>query len=274
MFDICVVIVNFNMKQEIDRCLSSLLADFSGSGLNIKIIVVDNASTDGSVEWLKSKYPGVHFNVQFSNLGFGRAQNIGLKLFPATYYLVLNPDTYFFPQTNILQRMFQYMQIHPKVGMIGPKTLYPDSSLQYTCCRFPKLWQPLFSRTKLGTKGKGKNHTDNLLMKDFDHESTRPVDWVIGSVMFIRAAAIEEVGVFDEQFWMYYEDSDLCRRFWEAHWAVYYVHDIILEHIHYRRSAKVSGLIPSLLKNKFTWIHIFSWLKYMWKWRGNYKYYA
>jgi GT2 family glycosyltransferase len=273
MFDVSVVIVNFNLKEEIDRCLASLYADIKQSPLVVKIIVVDNASTDDSVAFLRTKYPDVHFNVQLSNVGFGKAQNIGLKLFPAKYYLILNPDTYFFPGQNILQRMYDFMEQNQKIGLMGPKTLNLDGSIQYSCCRFPTLWQPLFSRTKFGLKGKGKKLTERLLMKDFDHESTRPVDWVIGSIMFVRGEALTKVGMFDERFWMYYEDSDLCRRFWEAHLPVYYVHSIVLEHAHHRVSAQVPGFI-ALIKNKYARVHTISWLKYMWKWRGNYKYYA
>ena len=111
-------------------------------------------------------------------------------------------------------------------------------------------------------------------MKDFHHNETRPVDWIMGSAMFVKDKAIEHVGVFDERFWMYYEDSDWCRRMWEAGWPVYYVSTITLEHVHGRGSAKVPGIAKALLTNQLARVHVSSWLKYMWKWRGNHRYYG
>lgn len=166
------------------------------------------------------------------------------------------------------------MEAHPRIAIVGPKILYPDGSLQYSCYRFPTFWHPIFSRTQWGQKGMGKKMHEFLLMKDFDHNRTMPVDWIMGSAMFARGAAIKEVGVFDDRFWMYYEDSDWCRRMWEAGWAVYYVHNIKIEHVHNRDSAKIPGAFKALLKNNLARVHVVSWLKYMWKWRGNYRYYT
>jgi len=89
----------------------------------------------------------------------------------------------------------------------------------------------------------------------------------MGSAMFVRNKAVKEVGLFDERYWMYAEDSDWCRRMWEMHWPVYYVHDIVVKHTHGRGSAKVPGIFKALLKNKLARVHLISWFKYMWKWR-------
>ncbi|PIR77637.1 MAG: hypothetical protein COU30_01320, partial [Candidatus Magasanikbacteria bacterium CG10_big_fil_rev_8_21_14_0_10_38_6] len=91
--------------------------------------------------------------------------------------------------------------------------------------------------------------------------------------MFVRGTAYKEIGGFDDRFFMYFEDIDWSLRMWEAHWPVYYTHDIVLTHIHGKGSAKVPGVINALLKNKLARIHFKSWLQYMWKWRGNNKYY-
>ena len=95
----------------------------------------------------------------------------------------------------------------------------------------------------------------------------------MGSAMFARKEALGEVGLFDERFWMYYEDIDWCLRMWEAGWPVYYLHDIVIMHAHGRGSAKVPGVMKALLKNKLARVHLSSWLKFMWKWRGSSKYY-
>ena len=271
MFDVNIVIVNYNMKDDIGRCLDSLYQDIKDSQLNINIVVVDNASTDGSREFIHSRFPPVKYLEQEINRGFGFSQNVGLSSAEAKYYFVLNPDTYFFPGGNSIKKLFDFMEKEKKIGIVGPKILYPDGSLQYSCYRFPTLWHPFFIRTKLVNK-KGKKYQRYFAMKDYDHEESRPVDWLMGSAMFIRGQAIIEVGKFDEQFWMYYEDSDLCRRFWENGWSVYYFPKVSVEHTYSRSSAAVPGIFSALIKNKLARVHVLSWLN-MWKWSGNNKYY-
>ncbi|MDD4476906.1 MAG: glycosyltransferase family 2 protein [Patescibacteria group bacterium] len=274
MFDVSIIMVSYKMKDDIDKCFNTLFKDFENSGLSVNVVVVDNDSRDGVKDFLKAKYPSVVCEALNNNGGFGRGQNIGIKSVDAKYYFILNPDVIFLQDKNIIKRMYDFMESHPKVGLLGPKILNTDGTLQYSCFRFPIFWQPLFSRTRFGKKGIGKKVCDKFLMKDFDHNGTAPVDWVMGSAMFARKAALDKVGLFDERFWMYAEDSDLCRRMWEAGWPIYYAHDIVIQHGHRRDSAKVPGIFNALIKNKLARVHLISWLKYMWKWRGNLKYYG
>lgn len=272
MIDICITLVNTKEKLEIAHALRTLLADSAGANLNLAIVIVDNASGDG-VDDLKKEFANLTILKQEKNVGFGRSHNRAIAAVSAKYYFVLNPDTEFVAGQNFLRKFYDYMEANPKIGIAGPKVVYPDGSLQYSCYRFPSFWQPVFSRTKWGRTGRGKETSEHFMMKDFDHNSDRPVDWIMGSAMFVRAAAIKEVGVFDDRYFMYAEDSDWCRRMWEKGWAVYYVHGIYLKHVHGRASAKVPGIINAILKNRYARIHIISWLKYFWKWRGNHKYY-
>lgn len=274
MFDVCVSLVNTNEREDIERCLHSLYEDTKDVSFSVQIVIVDNASTDNIADLLKEKFPKVQLLRQERNMGFGASHNRVLKEVDAKYYFILNPDTIFLPGGRIIEKMYTWMESHPEVGMMGPKVVYPDGSLQLSCYRFPTFLQPIYSRTKLGKSGRGKQIADHFVMKDFDHESTRPVDWVMGSAMFARAASLKKSGVFDERYWMYAEDSDLCRRLWEANWPIYYVHDIVIQHFHRRSSAKVPGIVNALLKNKFARVHLTSWFKYFLKWRGNHKYYA
>lgn len=273
MFDINIILVNYKMKTDIEKCLASLFPDFANDDLNVHVVVVDNASGDDIAAWLKEKFPTVSCIQQPSNDGMGKASNVGIKSAEAKYHFVLNPDTYFFPDSHVLKKLHDFMEEHPAIGMVGPKILYPDGTLQYSCYRFPTFWQPMYSRTKLGQEGKGKRLNNRAQMKEFDHNRTQPVDWVMGSAMFVRSEAIKRVGLFDERFWMYYEDADWCRRMWEAGWPVYYAHAIVLTHVHGRGSAKVPGIFRALFKNKLARMHLVSWLKFMWKWRNNNKYY-
>lgn len=272
MFDVCVTIVNTGEKEEIGNCLRSLYAASASSGLNFCVVIVDNASGDNILEF-EQKFANLKVIIQEKNEGFGKSHNKAIESVAAKYYFILNPDTSFAAGINFLRKMFDFMEAHPGVGIAGPKTFYPDGSLQCTCLRFPKFMQPLYSRTAWGKSERGQKIVEHYQMKDFSHNKTLPVDWVIGSAMFVRGEAIKAVGKFDDRFWMYAEDSDWCRRMWEGGWYVYYVHDISVIHVYGRTSAKVPGIISAVVKNKYARIHIWSWFKYFWKWAATNKYY-
>ena len=106
------------------------------------------------------------------------------------------------------------MENNKKTGMIGPQQLSPDKGIQYSCYRWHKLLTPVYRRTPLGKLNFAKKDIDRLLMKDFDHKETKEVDWLLGSFSFCRTKALKQTGLFDERFFMYLEDTDLCRRFW------------------------------------------------------------
>lgn len=268
MHDIAVVIVNYKMREMVRACLASLQQDSATSTrpTPVHVVVVDNASSDGIEEFMRETYPHYTCIVNTRNQGYGSAVNRGIGAVAARYYFVLNPDTVFV-EPHTLERLTAFMDTHPKIGVAAPKLLNADGTLQYSCNRFPHFAEQLLRRTALGGYPWVKRRIARLLMTDFDHEKTQPVDWVIGSAMFIRAEALHAVGGMDERFFMYFEDTDWCRRFWERHLPVYYVHDIVLMHRHMRGSARVPGL-KALLLNHLARVHVFSWIKYMWKWRG------
>jgi len=268
MNDIAVIIVNYKMKDEIRGLLLSLKSDSIGSIVKVQAVIVDNTPEEGMRLMLTKNFPDVKYLPQDNNLGFGKAQNIGLKSVETKYYFILNPDVIFPNGERVLQRLYEFMEARPKIGLCAPKLLNIDSSLQFSCSRFPSFWMPFFRRSFLGKSPRNQAKIKKYLMKDFDHNSTRPVDWLMGSALFARGTALKQVGLFDERYFMYFEDCDLCRRFWNAHWPVYYVYDIKLMHRHIQGSAKVTGFFKSMIKNPLTRIHIISWLKYMWKWRG------
>jgi len=272
MFDICVTIVNTKERDEIEKSLQSLYLDTKNSSLNFAVVIVDNDSKE-NIEELVSKFPNLQIIKNEKNFGFGYSHNQAMKKVMARYYFILNPNTLFPVGQNILKQLVDFMERNPKIGLVGPKILYPDNTLQYSSYRYPSFFQPVYSRTSIGQTQHGKKATDRYLMKDFDHEATIPVDWVMGSAMFYRREAYEKVGGFDERFFMYAEDSDLCRRNWEAGWSVYYLHAVNIIHTHGRASAKVRNPLFAILNNHFTRIHIFSWLKYFIKWRNNRRYY-
>lgn len=269
MKDIHIVIVNYKMKDDIDRCLQTLQVDIQRSGLDVSVVVVDNSkNSDGIKDLINESYPDVSYHDAGGNIGFGKANNQGLLLQDARYYFVLNPDTQFLNDTkSILYDLYTYMESTPDVGIVTPKLLNNDGSIQYSCNRFPKFLDQPLRRLNIEDRFNWiKRRVNQLLMTDFDHNSIIDIDWAIGAALFVRSQAIAEVGMFDDQFFMYFEDCDWCRRMWKHGWRVVYNAEIILHHGHRRQSADVPGIM-AVLKSPLTRIHIASWLKYFWKWR-------
>ncbi|MDQ5931696.1 MAG: hypothetical protein QG607_397 [Patescibacteria group bacterium] len=266
MVNVAVVILNYKMRALVEECLATLFRDIEGSGLTVSIALTDNKSDDGLIEWVKEKYPQILTIVNDGNVGFARGVNPGLRMLDAEYYFVLNPDTQFVNPSTIRQ-LYDWMENNPKVGVSSPKLLNADGSLQYSCHRFPSLTVQLIRRSPLAKYRFFAQYVDKFLLKDIDRTLQRPVDWVQGSALFIRGTAMKQVGLLDERFWMYFEDTDWCRRFWKAGWLIYYLPQISLLHVHGRGSAKVPGMIMPIFKNKLAREHLKSWALYFWKWR-------
>ncbi|MBI2551935.1 glycosyltransferase family 2 protein [Candidatus Uhrbacteria bacterium] len=268
MFDIITVTVNYKMRDKILAMLRLLFRDVQGTNLKVQPVVVDNASRDGLKEALTQEFGDrVVFIDAGRNVGFGRGNNLGLKQFEAKYYFIANPDLVFLenqPRTTL--RLYQFMEAHPKVGIVAPRLMLPNGEMQPSCMRFPRfLDQPIY---RLGLHKKydwARRRVEHLHMKDFDHTKTQPIDWATGAALFCRGSVFKDVGFFDERYFMYLEDTDLCRTFWSRGWPVYYKGDVIIQHGHERASAKVPGL-KSVLLNPLTRIHIKSLMKYAWKW--------
>jgi GT2 family glycosyltransferase len=279
MKDILIVFLNYNSKDLILRAVDSVLKDLNGSQITAQIVVADNSlNTDGVKEALYDKFNGIVKYVDCGgNVGFGLGCNVGFATDVARYYAALNPDIFIPENSNTIEKIIKFMDEHPKIGIVGPKLLNEDGTLQYSCYRFDigSILVKPFKQLNLENKYKIiKKFVDRLQMKDFDHNETTPVDWVMGSAMFARKEAIDDVGFFDDRYFMYMEDSDWCRRMWESGWAVYYLHDAVIYHGHARDSAKTPGIFRALLKNRLARIHLVSWIKYLWKWKFNFKYYA
>jgi len=278
MKDINIVFLNYFMKDDILRAVESLVLDIVDCPYDVQIIVADNSENkDGIAEALAEKFRGVKYIDCGGNVGFGKGNNIGFKSTPARYYFALNRDTIIPNNSRVIERLVKFMDENPKIGCIGPKLLNLDGSLQYACYRFdlPSILVKPLKQINWDRKYEWvRKYTDRLLMKDFDHNETRPVDWVLGAAMVVRSEVVEELGWFDDRYFMYLEDCDWCHSMWEHGWPVYYVHDIEIHHVHARDSAKVPGILRALFKNKLARIHFMSWIKYLWKWRGNHKYYS
>ncbi|OIO45513.1 MAG: hypothetical protein AUJ28_04135 [Parcubacteria group bacterium CG1_02_37_51] len=256
-----IIILNHNSAKLVKYLLKNI-ADLKFS-MQYEIIVVDNSPQHELKEELRSYLPYIEL-IEIPNKGYANGNNMGIKKAQGEYILILNPDLYF--KDNAIEKMIVYLDDHPNVGIIGPKLLYPNGHYQHSCTSFPNWRLPLYRRTKLGQTKKGKAWLQKYLMLDYDHQNTIKVDWLFGACLMVRQDAVNEIGLLDERFFMYFEDCDWCRRFWQKDWQVVYFAAAQVTHFHHRDSAGKSGIMGVF--SKMGRIHLSSWFKYLWKWRN------
>ncbi|MFA6416731.1 MAG: glycosyltransferase family 2 protein [Patescibacteria group bacterium] len=262
--DLSIIIVNYKSKDKLKNCLNSIFkADWLGVGL--EVIVVDNFSQD-NLSNLEIEYPNLRLISSSCNLGMGGGNNLGIEAATSEYVLVLNPDTIIGKDAALT--LLNYLKNNPGVGLLGPKLLYPDGSLQLSCSNFPGFFIPILRRTFLGNYF--KKIRDDFTMNDFDHNSIKEVDWLMGSCLMFRKKQItpknEEFRPrFDERYFMYFEDTDLARTFKSHGLKVIYNPEAVVIHDHARESAKHPWYI-AIFTDRLAWIHISSWFKYFIKW--------
>ncbi len=236
--DLSIIIVNYNVKEFLQNLIHSV--EKATLNLTKEIIIVDNASDDGSVDFIKEKFPNVKLIANQKNLGFGKANNIGLKLVTGDYILLINPDTLVAEDT--FEIMIQFFKDTPAAGLAGCKILNPDGTLQLACRRsFPGPWTSFTKVTGLSTLFPKSKIFARYNLTYLDENKSYEVDAISGSFMMMRRSVYEKVGGFDEQFFMYGEDLDLCYRIQKSGFKVYYVHSTQI--IHYKgESTKRSSL--------------------------------
>ena len=238
MTDISIIIVNYNVKEFVKNLLYSLQKALFG--FKYEIIVVDNASSDGSVEDIKNKFPDVKVIANKKNVGFGKANNQGLELSSGKYILLLNPDTIVREDTFI--KLIEFIKANPDAGMTTCKVLNPDGSLQAGCRRsFPGPWASFTKITGLSKLFPKSKLFAKYNLTYLDENEICEVDAISGAFMFFTREVYEKVGGFDPKFFMYGEDLDLCYRVQQAGYKVYYVPTT--EIIHYKgESTKRSSI--------------------------------
>ncbi|MDZ4229788.1 MAG: glycosyltransferase family 2 protein [Candidatus Veblenbacteria bacterium] len=256
-----IVILNYKSAGLTRQCVKGIYA--VAPKLEFEVIAVDNNSGDGCCQWLGQTYPNIRCITLGQNRGFAAGNNAGLREARGEYLLILNPDITVLP--GQLEALVAFMDTHPKCGLAGPRLVNPDGSLQYSTYQFPKFWLPLFRRTMLGSIPAMEPRLREYQMLSWDHKQSRTVDWMLGACLIARKKAVEQVGLMDERYFLYVEDTDWCRRFWAQGWEVWYAAEIELVHFHERLSAQRPFL--TALFNKITWVHIASWIKYFSKWR-------
>jgi GT2 family glycosyltransferase len=232
--DLSIVILNYNGKHWLEGLLPSLRAQLlSRTALHCETVVVDNASTDGSVEWLQQQ-ADVRLLEAGKNGGFACGNNIALRRITARYVLLLNSDTELVTNRSDWDRLIGYMDAHPEVGILTPRLELSDGSLDKACHRGePTPWAAFTYLAGMEKRwGKcrpfGRYHLTHLPLN-----TIHPIEACSGAAMLVRKTAMDEVGLLDERFFMYAEDLDWCRRFRQAGFQVVYHPEVVVLHHKY-----------------------------------------
>lgn len=218
MADLSILIVNWNTKDLLLQCLRSIVPQLQT--FHSEIVIVDNASTDGSAQAVREAFPLANVIENATNIGFAAANNRGLKYCTGRYVLLVNSDVVV--RDGCIAALWDYMEEHNEVGLVGPKVLNADLTIQESCTEFPTLWNSLCRALALDTAFPKSQLFSRQLMRYWSHEETRTVDILSGCFWMVRQGALQSVGPLDERFFMYAEDKDWCKTFWERGWQVVY----------------------------------------------------
>jgi GT2 family glycosyltransferase len=216
MIEISIIIVSWNCRQMLAGCIKSLQAQMSAD--DAEIIVVDNASTDGTAQMIREEFPQVCLIASSSNLGFAEGNNRGLKVSKGRYLCLINPDVVV--GEDCISRMLAFLKQHSDIGMLGPQIIGADGLVQRSCMRTPSLWNQFCRAAALDVLVKRSRLFGGYLMTDFRHDEVRDVDILNGCFWMVTREALDEVGWLDSRFWLYGDDVDWCRRFHDVAWRV------------------------------------------------------
>lgn len=254
--DLSISIVNTNNRTLLDQCLGSIYQ--ATRQISFEIFVVDNCSNDGSAEMVRRKYPAVHVIENEKVLGYSASHNRALKRCQGRSVLVFNEDM--LVKSGALDIMVAFMDAHPDAGMLGCRLLNPDGSLQPSCRTFPDLRIVLFRSLYLDKLLPRNRWTGANFMSYWGHDTVREVDVIKGCCMVVRREVLDQVGLMDERFFIYYEETDWCYRTKQQGWKIYFTPDAEIVHYGEQTTSRQSA--------RMTLIHRQSQLKYFQKHHG------
>lgn len=222
--DITIIIINWNTRDMLADCLDSIRQH--ADGLNLDIIVVDNASSDGSQTMLQENYPDVQLIANQDNVGFAKANNQAMQVAQGRYFLLWNSDA--FAQPDSMQALLRLADAQPKAGLIGAQLRNQDGSFQASHTPFPHLWQEFLILTALGRRMYGNSYPSRGPEEEYGPQQ---VDYVEGACMLVRREAYEQVGGLDEGYFMYAEEVDWCKTLKQAGWQIWYQPESKVTHL-------------------------------------------
>jgi GT2 family glycosyltransferase len=241
VIDLTISIVNANSRDVLLECLESLHRSIHRD-VSVELVVLDNASEDGSVDAIQRRFPSVGVIAQEFRAGFGANHNRVIRATSGRYVLVVNPDT--FSEDWSFSRLVSEMDDHPRVAALGPTLVYANGRPQASAWRFPTPFTCVLGLLTLGRAG----------ITQSTGRGARRVDWLMGSALLLRREALDEVGLFDESFFLYFEEVDLCVRLHRAGWEMRYFPDVTVVH----HKGELSGFVPQHRVNEW--------------WRGQHRY--
>jgi GT2 family glycosyltransferase len=257
--DASIVIVSFNTRDLLRECIGTLYRE--ACGVNIETIVVDNASKDGSADMVAAEFPALRLIRSETNLGFAAANNRGFKVARGRYVVLLNSDA--FPKTDALRLSVEKMDRAPQVGLAGARLIGRDGSWQPSARMFPSILNDFLTLSGLAAKHPHSQFFGRFDRTWADQMQPAPVDWVPGAFSIIRRDLLERIGYFDERFFLYYEEVDLCRRIKAAGYQIWYWPDVVVVHLGGESSKTVKRLSMSSSGSQLT----------LWRMRAAFLYY-
>jgi N-acetylglucosaminyl-diphospho-decaprenol L-rhamnosyltransferase len=261
--DVSIIVASYKNSSILKLCLDALFKNI-GDEINFEVIVVDIETQEEIRDLVLDDYPQVKFIPLVKNVGFAKALNKGIRNSRGNVILSLNPDI--IVKKKAVEILYKYIIKHPEAGIIGPRLLNFNGSRQDSCFSFYTPITVIYRRTFLGNSFFGKMSLKNFFIRPQGNNPQPIKGWIMGSALMLRRENLEKIGLMDERYFMYFEDVDWCRRFWEAGFKIVYVPQAEMFHYHGKMSA--SRNVLSLLFNKMTFIHFLSGLKYFIKFRG------
>lgn len=271
--DLAIVIVSWNVRGLLEACLTSVYESLKSSNLNRKVWVVDNASTDGSAEMVRERFPQARLMANETNVGFASANNQALRAmgFPSTaelhdlprYVLLLNPDTEVLD--DALTTMVRFLDDNPHAGVAGAKLLYPDGRLHHSAFAFPTLAQAFLDFFPLHYRLLNSRLNGRYPRRLYERGEPFPIDHPLGAALMARGEAIQEVGLLDERFFIYCEEIDWCMRIKKAGWGIYCVPRAEVVHHVAESTGQVRGqMFAALWRSRYLlfekhYSHFYQW---------------
>ncbi len=246
--DLSIVIITWKMKNLLQKCIQTIY-HFT-ENLNFEVILVDNNSADGTVEMVENEFPQVKLIKNNKNKGVAPARNQGIKLSSGKYIIILDADMELIE--NSFLKLFQFMEKNPKCGIVGSKLVDQNLELQSSCKRFPTLLAFIFRRLEKFDLIKNSKTLQYHTMQDWDHNSIKEVDYVIGACQFFRRNVIDKIGLYDDKIFYGPEDIDFCLRIWKSGWKVMYYP--ITQIIHHEQRITKKKLFSKITFKHFTGI--------------------
>jgi GT2 family glycosyltransferase len=225
--DLSIVIICWNDRKVLSDCLRSIFT--TTREITFEVIVSDNGSTDGSVQYLREQFPKVRVLANGANLGFAKGNNAGIHASQGKYILILNPDTII--HEAALDRWVRYADQHAEAGAFGCRVLNLDGTYQGPARPFPTIWRDVLAALYLRPLARLSDVFVSDTYTGWDGNSERQIDWQSGCCILFRADVLRELGGFDEQFFYHYEEVDLCKRVWQAGHPILFMPDVTITHL-------------------------------------------